>query len=162
MFTQHHAQQIGGLQGQPCTGNDNRRMPYCYQIRFILLLWIVMLLNKYVSFRQHDMIYGVIFSPSTLGLRLRDGTCHLANDTGIYVKRPHMPSVHLPASGGLAAESQRECCLVTATMDATLCQGLGCNGFKLNCWVWSWERQRGKAEEEGDRSRGRRKQTEIV
>lgn len=116
--------------GQPCTGNGNRRRPYCYQIRFILLL-----LNKYVSFRWLDVIYVVISSPPGLGSQLKDWTCHLENDTSIYVKTPHMPPVHLPAAGGLAgeAESQRDCCLVTVTMDATLCQGLRCNGFKLNC-----------------------------
>ncbi len=95
----------------------------------------MLLLNKYVSFSQPDVIYVAISSPPRLRSQLKDGTRHLANDTSVYAKMPHMPSVHLPAAGGLAveAESLRDCCLVTVTMDATLCQGLRCNGFKLNC-----------------------------
>lgn len=94
---------------------------------------MTLLLNKYVSFRQPNVIYAAIPSPPRLRSQLKDGTRHLANDTSVYVKTPRMPSVRLPAAGGLAVESQRDCCLVTVAMDATLCQGLRCNGFKLNC-----------------------------
>lgn len=96
---------------------------------------MMILLNKYVSFRQPDGIYVATPSHPRLGLQLKDGTRHLTNDTSVCVETPHMPSVHLPAASGLAveAESQQYCCLVTVTMDATLCQGLRCNGFKLNC-----------------------------
>lgn len=96
---------------------------------------MMLLLNKYVAFRQPDVIYVAISSTPGLRSQLKDETCHLANDTSVYIKMPHMPLVRLPAAYGLAveAESQRDCCLVTVTMDATLCQGLRCNGFKLNC-----------------------------
>lgn len=103
---------------------------------------MVLLLNKYISFLQPNVIYAAIPSPPRLRSQLKDGTRHLANDTSVYVNTPRVPSVHLPAVGGLAAEaeSQRDCCLVTVTMDATLRRGLRCNGFKLNCWIWSWQR----------------------
>ena len=137
-------QQIEELQGQPCTGNGNRRLAYCYQIRFIPLLRIavVLLLNKYISFLQPNVIYVAVPSPPRLRSQLKDGTRHLANDTSVCVNTPRVPSVHLPAVSGLAAEaeSQRDCCLVTVTMDATLRRGLRCNGFRLNCWIWSWQR----------------------
>lgn len=96
---------------------------------------MMLLLNKYVSFRQPNVIYVAISSFRRLRSQLKDGTRHLANDTSVYLKARHTPSVHLPAAGGLAAEaeSRRDCCLVRVTMDAALCQGLRCNGFKLNC-----------------------------
>ncbi len=95
---------------------------------------MMLLLNKYISFCQPNVIYVAISSPPRLRSQLKDKTCHSANDTSVYVKAPHMPSVYPSAAGGLTveAESQRDCCLVTVTMDATLCQGLRCNGFKLN------------------------------
>lgn len=96
------------VMGQPCTGNGNRRLAYCFQIRFIPLLCFTMmlLLNQCFSFRQVDVIYVAISSPARLGSQLKDGTRHLANGTSIYVKTCLVPSVHLPASSGLALEAE--------------------------------------------------------
>lgn len=86
--------------GQPCTGNGNRRLTYCYQIRFIPLLCITMmlLLNQCFSFRQLDVIYVAISSPARLGSQLKDGTRHFANGTSMYVKTRLVLSVHLPVA----------------------------------------------------------------
>lgn len=86
--------------GQPCTGNGNRRLTYCYQIRFIPLLCITMMLflNQCFSFRQLDVIYVAISSPVRLGSQLKDGTRHFANGTSIYVKTRLVALVHLPAA----------------------------------------------------------------
>lgn len=69
------------------------------------------------------MIYVALSSPARLGSQLKDGTRHLANGTSTYVKTRLVLSVHLPAASGLATEAdspQRDCCLVTVAIDATL------------------------------------------
>lgn len=64
----------------------------------------MLLLNKYILFKQPNVIYVAIPSFCRLRSQLKDGTRHLANDKSVYVRARRMPSVHLPGARGLAVK----------------------------------------------------------